>query len=446
MNFLNLQKINSAIKTSLVNPILKNMAIVAITTFLIKALAFYKETIIAGQFGLSEILDTFLIAILIPSFIQSVFLNSLRNLFIPNYIAEIKSNGNKSGFQSIIFIMTITISLISIIITYFFIDFFLEIIYPNHDENYYTLIKEQLFIILPCLTIWGISTVISGLLEIEDKFFISTLHQFFPLITMILFLFLFKKNLGNMLLAYGTLAGNIIGLLFLTSYALKYKIISLSKPIINRNIKLMINQLPPKISSSFLSALNNFIDQFFAGSLIVGSIAALNYGNRVPAFGVTIVIMALGSVLLPHFSRLVNEDQKTAFEYLFKILKLVLIYGLITIFILIISSEWIIKLWLESNEFTHEDTLKVSLIQQILFINVPFYLCTLIMVKFLTSINKNKFMAWISLFNLIINIILNIILIKYYGVFGLALSTSFVLILSSCFYFRYTYKLYKKII
>jgi putative peptidoglycan lipid II flippase len=87
----------------------------------------------------------------------------------------------------------------------------------------------------------------------------------------------------------------------------------------------------------------------------------------------------------------------------------------------------------------------VSAIQQILFISVPFNLCTLIMVKFLTSINKNNFMAWISLTNLVLNIMLNFFLIKYYGVFGLVLSTTLVYFVSCAFYFSYTYKQYKLI-
>jgi putative peptidoglycan lipid II flippase len=191
--------------------------------------------------------------------------------------------------------------------------------------------------------------------------------------------------------------------------------------------------------------MNNFVDQFFAGQLIVGSLAALSYANRIPAFGVAIVIMSLGSVLLPHFSRLVNEDIKMAYQYLFKILKWMFVGLLLATIVGIFISDWVVELWLERDQFTHDDTIKVSAIQKILLLNVPFYLCTLIIVKFLTSINKNSFMAWTSLINLVINITLNIILIKHYGVFGLAMSTSLVLIISSCFYFGYTFKQYKKL-
>ena len=441
-----IKKLLDKANIALQNPIFKSMAIVAVITFLLKAGAFYKETIIAGSFGLNEVIDTFIIASLIPTFINSVFISSLTNLFIPNYIAELKNGGNKSSFQTVVFLITIGISIVSILISYFTIDFILDIIYPNQPEANYQLVKNQLYIILPCLLFWGIESVMVGLLEVENRFLISTISGLFPLLTMILFLFCLLDTLGPMVLAYGTLAGTIVGFIFLSFFSVKYKTLSVGKPILNDNSRLMIRQLPPKVSSGFLSAMNNFIDQFFAGQLIVGSLAALSYANRIPAFGVAIVIMSLGNVLLPHFSRLVIEDIKKAYQYLFKILKWVFIIVLIATVVGILLSDWIVELWLERNQFTREDTIKVSAIQQILFLNVPFYLCTLIIVKFLTSINKNSFMAWISLANLIINILLNIILIKHYGVFGLAMSTSLVFIISSCFYFGYTYKQYKKLI
>lgn len=442
---LDKKNILKSISASLRSPVVRNVILVGSITVIVKVIAFYKETMIASSFGLSEFLDTFLIAILVPSFIQSVFINSLKNIFIPNYIAEIKQGGNKSSLQSLILIITIGISIFSALLAYLSTDFFLELIYPNHTEHFYDLIKQQLFIVLPCLFFWGISSVLSGLLEISNRFLVATVSQFFPLITMILFLIFLKDSLGHLVLAIGTLIGSMLGLAFLLAFSLKHKDLSISKPLLNSNAMLMIRQLPAKVSSSFLTAVNNYVDQFFAAQLMVGSIAAINYGNRIPAFGTTIVITALGSVLLPHFSRLVNEDLKAAYKHLFKSLKLVLGAGIVVMIIAVFMSDWIIEILFERGEFTHKDTLKVSLIQKLLLIHVPFYLCTLIIVKFLTSINKNKFMAWISFANLFINVALNIVLIKYYDVYGLALSTSFVLIISSCFYFGYTYKQYKKI-
>ncbi|WP_299100131.1 murein biosynthesis integral membrane protein MurJ [uncultured Winogradskyella sp.] len=427
------------------NPLIRSMIIVAVIGLVIKVIAVYKETIIAGSFGLGEIIDTFSVAVLVPTFIQSVFINSIKNLFIPNYITELKNNGNKGSFQALVILITIGVSLFSCIIAYFGTDLFLNLVYSEFPETYLPLIKDQLYFVLPCLFFWGISSVLSGLLEVSNRFLISTLAELFPLLTMIFFLIFLKDQFGHMVLAYGTFAGSIIGFSYLLFFSIRYNDFELKKPVLNDNSRLMIKQLPPKISSSFLTAMNNYIDQFFVGQLVIGSLAAINYGNRLPAFGVTIVIMALGSVLLPHFSRLVNEDLKSAYHQLFKALKLVLGIGVFLVIVGVFMSDWIVELWLERGKFTHKHTLKVSGIQQILLISVPFNICTLIMVKFLTSINKNQFMAWISLANLILNVILNFILIKYYDVFGLVMSTTIVLILGSIFYFSYTYKQYKLI-
>lgn len=444
MPFLELKKIPETIKSSLNNPLIRNMIIVGAITLLLKVIGFYKETMIASSFGLSELLDTFFIAMLVPSFVQSVFISSITSIFIPNYIIEIKNKGNIQGFQSVVFIITIAISTFSVIIAYLSTDFFLELIYPGHTESYYQLVKDQLFIILPCLFFWGISSVLSGLLEVSNRFFVSTISTIFPLATMILFLIFLKESLGDMVLALGTLVGSVFGFVFILLMMLKYKYLHIGKPEINQNTVLMLRQLPPKVASSFLTAMNNYIDQFFAAQLVIGSIAALNYGIKIPAFAISIVITALGSVLLPHFSRLVTENLESAYQHLFKILKWVVLLSAIFVVIGIFTSDFIIELLFERNEFTHDDTLKVSLIQKITLAYVPFYLCTLIIVRFLTSINKNKFMAWVSFLNLITNTILNIILIKRFGVYGLALSTTLVLIISSGFYFGYTYKQYKK--
>jgi len=445
MALLNIKSLISNSLSKLNSPVVKNVIIVAMVTFFIKVLAFFKETIVASKFGLGFDLDTFLVALLIPTFIQSVFLNSLTHLFIPNYIVELKSKNNIAGFQSIVFLIAFAVSILSILLSYFVIDLFLDEVFPNKSIEYYLQVKKQLFIILPCLILWGFNSVVSGLLEINNKFLISTIQGVLPVLTVILFLLYFKSYFGSMVLAYGSLYGSIISFIFILSFGIYHKVIFLGKPAMSKSSWEMVNQLPPKISSSFLSALNNFIDQFFAGQLAIGSIAALNYGNRFPAFGVTIVIMAFGSVLLPHFSRLVNEDLKMACSHLFKTLKIIFLGGILVVAIFILFSDSIIALWLERDQFTAEDTIKVSRIQQILLINVPFYLCTRIIVKFLTSINKNKFMAWVSLMNLFVNVILNIILIKYYDVYGLAFSTTLVLIISSFFYFGFTFKQFKKL-
>ena len=157
-------------------------------------------------------------------------------------------------------------------------------------------------------------------------------------------------------------------------------------------------------------------------------------------------MLALGKVFLPYFSRAIVDNLKKAYHDLFKVLKIVFGGSLIITVIFFIWSHEIIELLFERGKFTSADTLVVGNIQKIAFLYVPFFLCTLVCVKFLTAANKNKFMAWVSFWNLIINLIMNFILVKRYGLYGLVISTTIVYIISSIIYFTYTYHGYKKFV
>ncbi|TBN06526.1 virulence factor MviN [Hyunsoonleella flava] len=440
MKFLDLKNL---VSTYSKNTVLRNILLVGVITLIIKVFSFYKETLVASTFGLSVLLDTFLIAILIPSFIQNVFINALKNIFIPNYIIEQNNGGNTSQFQSVIYIITLSISFFFFIIIYLSSDFILIKLFPGHTPEYYDLITNQLFYLLPCLFLWGINSILSGLLEIENKYFLSTISGIFSPICVILCLFFFRDALGDMVLAISMLIGAIVALIYTIIISLKNNLICLKKPKLNANSLMMLKQLPPKVSSGLLSSMNDFVDQFFAAQLAIGSIAAINYGIKVPSLIVSIVIMAMGNVLLPYFSRLISTNLLDAYNQLFKILKLVFFTSFIISIIIIIFSNDIISILFERNQFDSDDVLIVSDLQKLSFIYIPFLLCTLILVRFLTSINKNKFMAWVSFFSLLANIILNSILIEKFEIYGLLIATIIIHLFSFIFYVYFTHKQYR---
>lgn len=443
MTKFRINKYRSQVYTALNNPLVKSMLVVGLISVLIKATGFYKETVVAASFGLSELLDTFLIAVLIPAFVQNVFINSLSNLFVPNYITELKTTNHKKAFQSVSFLIVTALAVALTIVCYIFSEYFLTIVFPNHTDNYYHLIRVQFYLILPCLLFWGYSSLLSSLLEVRSKFLYSTFSPIFVTITTILCLLFFKQELKEVVLAVGMLSGSIIAFFYLLILCIYHKEISFGTPMVNQNIRNMIGQFPPKLASGFLTGSNSFVDQFFAAQLVAGSIAALNYGAKIPAFTVGMLILPLGRVLLPHFARSINDDLDKAYKQLFKILKCVFFGSLALALVGIFFSSDIVRILFQRKAFTADDTYIVANLQKIGMIYIPFYLSTLISVKFLTAINKNKFMAWTSFWNLGVNLMFNYIFMKLFGVYGLALSTTLMYILSSVIYVGYTYKQYK---
>lgn len=418
-----------------------NIIAVAIITVIVKGFGFYKEIVVASNFGLSELLDTFLIASLVPGFIYQVFLNAFTSVFIPNYILEQKSERPISSFQATSFIVTISTTVFFMIFAYLFTNTFLEQFFPNHSEAYYNLIKVQFIYILPCILFWGLSSLLSGLLNIYDDFKYATLYPVFSSISVLVLLLFFKDVFQERVLAVGILIGSILEFLFLLIVSKHKKIIQISKPDFRtEGTNLMFNQLPAKVSSGFLSGLIPVTDQYFAAQLIVGSIAALNYAIKIPAFFIAIAVMALAKVLLPHFSKLIVENKQEASKQLNKILKFVFLSLVIAIIPIILFSDNIVSFIFERNEFTSEDALLVSKLQIILLISAPFYICDNIIVQFLTSLNKNAFMAYVSFGSMTLNIILNYIFIQFYGIYGIVLCTTTIYIVRSFVLYTYARK------
>lgn len=426
------------------NATITNVITVGVITLAVSGISFFKEMIVANTFGLSELLDTFYIAVLVPSLISGVFLGSFHSVFIPNYVNELKLQKNIGSFQTTSFLVTIGVSLLFLIIAFLFTDVYIETFFHGHTQEYYDLIKSQFYFVAPCILFWGFSSILSGLLTIDDEFRFTTINAIFTPISIIVCLLFFKEELGNVVLAIGMLIGSFLSFLLLLFVAIKRNIIHLEKPdFVSANIRMLFRQLPAKLSSSLMAGINPLVDQYFSAQLVIGSIAALNYGIKIPSFAISIVGAALGNVLLPYFSKHAIDNRVEAFKKLQMILKYVTIGSIVVLLILFLLSTPIITLLFERNAFTSSDTMIVSRIQQMYLLQIPSFVTGVIMIKFLTSINKNNFMVFTAVLTLMMNVVLNYIFIKIMGVYGLALSTSIVSITNSILLYIYIKRLIK---
>ena len=425
--------------------LVQNMLTVGGITLILKLIGFFKETLVAATFGLSEVLDTFFIAFLVPSFISNVFLGAFKAVFIPNYIAEEKTAGDIASFQGMGFTITAMISVVFMLAAYLITDVYVELLFPGHDAAYYALIHSQFIYLFPCIIIWGFSSLLGGLLYINNEYRYSSFYGAFIPISIIFFLFFLIDAIGPQVLAVGTFVGSVLGFLYLLALCVFRGILKLGLPDFkNSNAITMFKQVPAKISSGIATGLNPVVDQFFAAQLVVGSIASLNYGIKIPAFISGLVIISISGVLLPYFSKSIHDNKKKTFDNLFRIMRLIFFGSIAVVIFAFIFSEPLIRLLFERKEFTAENTMMVTILQQAFLVYLPFAIVGMIMVNFLTSINKNAIMAYVAIGALVLNIILDYILMQYYGVLGIAICTTVVIILKNLVIFWYIVRLRKK--
>jgi putative peptidoglycan lipid II flippase len=80
--------------------------------------------------------------------------------------------------------------------------------------------------------------------------------------------------------------------------------------------------------------------------------------------------------------------------------------------------------------FTAVDTELVSRVQICYAIQIPFYVCGMLFVRFISAIRRNDVLMYVSAINLFLDVVLNFALMRVWHVAGIALSTSIVYIVS----------------
>jgi putative peptidoglycan lipid II flippase len=96
-------------------------------------------------------------------------------------------------------------------------------------------------------------------------------------------------------------------------------------------------------------------------------------------------------------------------------------------------SDTIIKVIFQRGSFTAGDTNAVSSVQALFAFQIPFYIASIVVVRLISSLRANYVLMWGAGINLIVNVGLNILFIHLMGLKGIALSTSFVYLISFLF-------------
>jgi len=193
-------------------------------------------------------------------------------------------------------------------------------------------------------------------------------------------------------------------------------------------------QYAPMIAGAFLMCSTGLVDQSMAAMLPSGSVASLNYGNRIISLPITITSTALSTAVIPYFSKMVaREDWTTLRHTLKQYLGLIFAVSIPLTGLIILFSEPIVQILLQRGSFTANDTHLVAQIQACYAFQIPFYISGMLVVRLISAMRNNQILMWGSAGNLIVNIGLNYLFMQWLGVPGIALSTSGVYLFSFSF-------------
>ena len=300
------------------------------------------------------------------------------------------------------------------------------------------LTRTLFFISLGLLLVTGLSMLWRAMLNARECFALAALA---PVMYPVIVLIAIVASSGSRriyALALGSVLGTL-GELAIVGYGLWRRGISIIPRWygLTGPVRQVLRQAAPVTAGAVLMGANVLIDQSMAAMLGSGSVAALNYANKLVSLLLSIGVSSLATAVLPSFSRLsANQDWAGLRRVLNTYTNLIALVTVPLTVALIIFSEPLIATFFQGGAFSVQDAHLVARVQSLLFLQLPFYAIGMLYVAAIYSLRRNQILMWGTTISISVNVLLNLLFMRIFGLPGIALSTSCVFLVAF-FYLRF---------
>jgi len=387
-----------------------------------------KELIVARSFGRGDDVDAFLIAFLLPSFVLNIGMSALGYALVPVFIETRQNLGVEQAYRLLGNFMLLGIAALVTVgaLLGLLAPLYLPFLGHSFSAAKLELTRELLYLLLPWIVFSGIANLASAVLNANEKFALPALMPLLtPLVTICLIL-VASHRCGVFTLATGATIGSLLeAALFLRLLRKQGMRFSIRWPGFDARIRGVFAQYAPMLAGGILMGSTAVIDQAMAAMLPTGNVAALGYANRIIGGILNIGALALSTATLPYFSRMVAANDWAGCRHTLKRYSLLVVAVTVPFTLLIIIfSRPIVSCLYQRGAFTVADTELVSSVQVFYALQIPFYVWSMLFVRFIIAIRRNDVLLYASAINLVVDVVLNLILIRFCHVAGIALSTS----------------------
>jgi len=417
-------------------------------TMCVKLAAVVKDVVIAMQFGTSDALDAFLIAFVLPAFAINLIGGSLNAALIPTYIQVQEQEGTQAAqhLLSSVMVWTIGVLVALSVVLALTSPYLLPLMGSGFTDDKLALVQSLYYMMLPTLILSGIATIWSSLLNACDRFALAAIVPVATSLVTVLIVVGMAEQWDSYTIALGMVVGALVETAVL-GWGLSREGVSLVPQWHGASpaVKQVLGQYVPMVAGAFLMGGVNLVSQSMAAMLSPGSVAALSYGSKVTNLMLGIGALAVSTAVLPHFSRMVAvRDWRGLRHTLLTYSRWLLIGTLPVTVALIYYSEPVVALVFQRGAFSAADTHLVGQVQAMYLLQVPLYVVSMLFVRLISALKANHVFMWGNAINLSICILLTYVLMQRFGVFGIALASSLMYLISGVFLLCVSLQLLKK--
>ncbi|WP_294401725.1 murein biosynthesis integral membrane protein MurJ [uncultured Clostridium sp.] len=419
--------------------LIKSTFIIMIVSVISKAVGFIRDMLIARGFGAGMYTDAYNIAVTIPETIFTLIGLAISTAFLPmlSRIRAKKGQNEMYDFANNVINILFVVSLIFFAVSSIFSKKIVHILADGFSDEALILATRLTRITLLNLLFLSVNACFTSMLQVNEDFIVPSILGLFFNLPMIVYLLIFRKY-DIVGLTIANVIGNFLRVVVqvpsLITHGYKFRLFINMKDSRLHEILLLI---VPVIIGAGANSLNMIVDKKIASSLSVGSISALDYGQKLIIFINTIITTSIANVAYPIMANMRNNgDEKGFIETLKKsIVYLAILLIPITAGVLIFGRQ-IVQIVYGRGQF---DEYAVNITTAALIgygFGIFFTGMRDILNSTLFSMGRTKITTFNGVIGVICNISLNIILSRYFGVFGIALASVIAMLVTSLLLFR----------
>ena len=427
------------------NPRLARSAgVFGLATIASRVLGLVRDQVLAFYFGAGDANDAFRVASRIPNLVRDLFAEgAMSAAFVPTFTGELTKNGRERAWQlasSVINALLIVTGMIVVggiifaepLVRFFAADFAQV---PGKLELTVYLTR----IMFPFLTLVAVAAALMGMLNSLGHFFIPALSPAMfnvAVIVMSLALIPMAPSLGIRditIVAVATLVGGIAQLAIqwppLKREGFRYRAVIDFK---DEGLRRVLLLMGPGTLGMAATQINVSVNTVLATGQGTGAVSWLDFAFRLMYLPIGLFGVSIAAAATPAISRMVAEhDFARIRSTIANALGLMMFLNVPATVGLIVLARPIVAVIFEHGEFTAADTTATAAALQLYAIGLVGYSIVRIISPTFYALQRSRIPVMVSAGSVVVNVLLNLALVRVMGYRGLALGTSITAIINA---------------
>jgi len=415
----------------------------------VKLIATAKEIGVASVYGRSDAMDAFFAAALIPSLLVNLISESMNQALVPTLVRVREQEGRDQAQQllsSSMLWMCMLLGVASALMALLAHGFF-PLIASNFPPAKLALSIRLFYGLLPIVVLTGVATNCTAILSTLDRFALPALAPAVISISVLLGALLMGSRFGIWAMVFATLAGSLlhVGIVAWMMEAHGYTF-RLRWHGMTEAMREVAGQYGPVLLGSVVASGGLLVDQSMAAMLPAGSVSALVYANRFVSVVLTLLAGAVSTAIVPYLSRMIAHRDWAGCRHTLRTWALLTALVSIPIAVLLIACAGpLVRIAYQHGRFGPHDTATVASVLAMYAVQIPFYVISRVYYRFIVAMRRTDLVLYGGVINLGFDIVLNLVLMHWFGVAGIALATSLWMVSSFFFLWYWSRKLLARV-